>query len=393
MFSKKVRIAFQALLIILAVVACGILGVFLGYNYVMSQTKRFDMLDKSMAEGQLVIDETTPGSVMLVIETGDNTPAIAEKLKDEGLIENEVIYVMMSKLNGFDGGYLAGTHFLTRDLTYDEIMYILCQEPKVTRVTFPEGMTYIQVKKALKNAGLTFDESELDEYMNSSNMFVNYSFVSDVEADPERDFVLNGYLFPDTYDFDMNADADAIIRTFLRNMEVKLQPDYYERAKTLGMTMDEVMTLASLIQSETTDEKDMLFISAVFHNRLKSNDPSMRLLGSCASINFLREKDGLPSVWAATSADIMRESPYNTYKFEGLPPGPICMPGVDAIQAALYPEPNVNYLYFCATGINGGTAFAVTYEEHQKNIELYSQNWVDGGPVFEDDSLEDEDLE
>ncbi|NLT12617.1 MAG: endolytic transglycosylase MltG [Clostridiaceae bacterium] len=393
MFSKKVRIAFQALLIIIAVVGCGILGVFLGYNYVMSQTQRFDLLEKSMADGQMVIDETTPGSIMLVIATGDNTPAIAKKLKNEGLIENEVIYVMMSKLNGFDGGYLAGTHFLTKNLTYDEIMYILCQEPKVTRVTFPEGMSYIQIKNKLKDAGLTFDESELDEYMNSSKMFVNYSFVSDIASDEERDYVLNGYLFPDTYDFDMNADSDAIIRTFLRNMEVKLQPDYYERAKKLGMSMDEVMTLASLIQSETTDTKDMLFVSAVFHNRLKSTDPSLRLLGSCATINFLREKDGLPPVWAATSADILRDSPYNTYKFEGLPPGPICMPGVDAIQAALYPEPNVNYLYFCATGIKGGTAFAVTYEEHLKNIELYSQNWNDDGPAIDDEDLEELEIE
>lgn len=393
MFSKKVRIAFQALLIIIAVVGCGILGVFLGYNYVMSQTQRFDLLEKSMADGQMVIDETTPGSIMLVIATGDNTPAIAKKLKNEGLIENEVIYVMMSKLNGFDGGYLAGTHFLTKNMTYDEIMYILCQEPKVTRVTFPEGMSYIQIKNKLKDAGLTFDESELDEYMNSSKMFVNYSFVSDIASDEERDYVLNGYLFPDTYDFDMNADSDAIIRTFLRNMEVKLQPDYYERAKKLGMSMDEVMTLASLIQSETTDTKDMLFVSAVFHNRLKSTDPSLRLLGSCATINFLREKDGLPPVWAATSADILRDSPYNTYKFEGLPPGPICMPGVDAIQAALYPEPNVNYLYFCATGIKGGTAFAVTYEEHLKNIELYSQNWNDDGPAIDDEDLEELEIE
>lgn len=376
MMSKKVKIALQALIIVLLVVGCGLLGVFLGYNYVISQTERFDALEKSIENETLVINEDTPGALMIVINSGDNTSAIAAKLKQLNLIENELVFTVMSKFNGFDGGYLAGTHFLTKDLTYDEMMYILCQEPKVTRITFPEGMTYLEVKAALSEAGLSFNEAELDECMNSANLFVDYEFVSMIAADENRDFILNGYLFPDTYDFDMNADAQEIVRTFLRNMNAKMQDDYYLRAEKLGMTMDQVIVLASLIQSETTDEKDMLLISAVFHNRLNSDDPSLRRLGSCATINFLREKDGLPKVWAASSADQLRESPYNTYMYEGLPPGPICMPGINAIQAALYPEPNANLFYFCATG-DGGTAFATTYEEHLANIAQYEANWND----------------
>lgn len=380
MFSKRVRIAFFSAVIVIGVIGCGLIGVFLGYNYVLSQTKRFDALESALSEGTLEITEETPGAVMLIIENGDNTADISKRLKEQKLIDNELFFAIMSKFNGFDGGYLAGTHFLTPNLTYDEIMYILCQEPKAIRVTIPEGTTYIEMKNILREGGLSFDEAELDASMNSPNQFVDYSFVSKIKADEERDFILNGYLFPDTYDFDMNADSEAIIRTFLRNMERKLLPDYYFRAEKLGMTMDEVIVLASIIQNEAVvkqeNVKDMFLISAVFHNRMNSDDPSMRKLQSCASINFLREKDGLPKVWAASTADMMRESPYNTYMYEGLPPGPICMPGKLAIQAALYPEPNANYYFFCATG-DGGTAFAVTYEEHLKNVALYEQYWTD----------------
>ncbi|MBN1892697.1 MAG: endolytic transglycosylase MltG [Clostridiales bacterium] len=390
MFSKRVKIVFVVTVTVISVLGCGLLGVFLGYNYVLSQTDRFEALEKAITEERLVITEDTPGAVQVIIKSGDNTSDIAASLKELKLIDNELFFTVMSKFNGFDGGYLAGTHFLTPDLTYDEMMYILCQEPKVTRITFPEGMTYIRMKILLKESGLSYNESELDAYMNSANMFVDYEFISEISATEDRDYILNGYLFPDTYDFDMNADAESIIRTFLRNMERKLQPDYYFRAEKLGMTMDEVITLASLIQSESSDIKDMFLISAVFHNRMNSEDAAMRKLQSCASINFLREKDGLPTVWAASTADQMRDSPYNTYMHEGLPPGPICMPGLDAIQAALYPEPNANYYYFCATG-DGGTAFATTYEEHQRNIEEYEQYWIDRDDTDEEEPAGNDD--
>ncbi|MBN1775053.1 MAG: endolytic transglycosylase MltG [Clostridiales bacterium] len=380
MLSKRVKIALVTAVIVVGVLACGLLGVFLGYNYVMSQTERYQALEKALENKELVITEETPGAVMVIINSGDSTSNIAKSLKELKLIDNELFFTVMSKFNGFDGGYLAGTHFLTPDLTYDEIMYLLCQDPKVTRITFPEGVTYIQLKQLLKQAGLSFYETELDDCMNSANQFVDYSFVSQIKADDDRDFILNGYLFPDTYDFDMNASAEDIVRTFLRNTENYLIPDYYFRAEKLGMSMDEVLVLASIIQNEANVKKeyitDMFLISAVFHNRLNSDDPGMRKLQSCASINFLREKDGLPKVWAASTADQMRESPYNTYMYEGLPPGPICMPGKLAIQAALYPEPNVNYYYFCATG-DGGTAFAVTLEEHEANVAAYEQYWND----------------
>lgn len=374
MLSNKLKRMIWTLIVLLSVIMVGIFGIFLGYNYVISQGNRFEVLEQALEDKTLVIDRKTPGAVMIVIEDGDDTSDIADKLKDTGLVDNTLVFKLMSKFNGFDGGYLAGTHFLTSNLSYDEIMYLLCQEPEVITITFPEGMTYEEVKQKLIDKGLEFDPARLDEIMNSPNLFVSYKFVSLIQAPEGRDFILSGYLFPDTYNFDMNASETEILSTFLRNMNAKLYEDFYTRAEKIGMTMDQVMTLASLIQQETNNPTDMLSVSAVFHNRLKAEDESMQRLGSCATINFLRLKDGLPKVWAASSADQLRESPYNTYLYKGLPPGPICMPGLDAIQAALYPT-DENYMYFCATGIEGGTAFAVTVEEQNANVEKYSVNW------------------
>ena len=158
-------------------------------------------------------------------------------------------------------------------------------------------------------------------------------------------------------------------------MQNNLYDEYYARAKKLGMTMDEVITMASVIQMETGKPSDMMLVSAVFHNRLKNKDESMHYLGSSATINYLIEMRGGKTSLLHSDDELGIDSPYNTYTNKGLPPGPICMPGSDAISAALYPEPNCNYLYFCATGIEGGTAFATTLKDHNKNVEKYKDNW------------------
>jgi len=365
------------LVVLLMIIMVGITGIFLGYNYVTSQGNRFDSLQKALQDKTLVIDKYTPNSVMIVVGAGDDTSDIAQKLKVSGLINNTLVFTLMSKFNGFDGGYLAGTHFLKADLSYDEMMYMLCQEPEVITVTFPEGMTYNEVKQKLLDAGLEFDTAKLDECMNSPNLFVDYKFVSLIQAAEGRDFILSGYLFPDTYNFDMNATEEEIVTTFLRNTEAVLYEDFYVRAAKIGMSMDQVMTLASVIQAESGKSSDMLSISCVFHNRMKSEDIAMQKLESCATINYLRQNAGLTKVWAASTADQLLESPYNTYLHAGLPPGPICMPGKDAITAALYPS-NENFMYFCATGDGkGGTAFAVTAEEQAANVEKYKPFWTD----------------
>jgi len=375
MVSRKIRIAFRILIVLVLLFSFAVVGVIFGYNYVLSQEKRFDALQARIEAGEYMgLKSDTPGVVTVVVNTGDTTSDIADRLLDAGLINNTFIFSLMSKINGFDGSYVAGTHYLLKTFSYDEMMYFLTLEPASVKVTIPEGLTYMEVKALLHKAGLTFDDKEMDECMNSTNLFVDYEFISQIELNENRDFVLAGYLYPDTYIFDINAKPETIIRKFLNNMETKLYKDYYKRAKKLKMSMDEVITLASIIQSETGRVSDMMYISAVFHNRLNSKNEKDHILGSSATINYLIKNQGGKASIRHTDEQINTDSPYNTYKYPDLPPGPICSPGANAIAAALYPEPGCDYMYFCATG-DGGTAYAKTLKQHEKNVAKYSVYW------------------
>lgn len=384
MLSKKIWVALRILVIVLLLFGFAVIGVFGGFNYVISQDTRFSTLKRELAEGKHKVKADTEGAVTVVVENGDSTSDIADKLLEKGLIKNKLVFSLMSKINGFDGAYVAGTHYLLKSYSYDEIMFFMTLEPATVAVTIPEGATYVQVKKLLHKAGLTFDDEEFDKCMNSPDMFVDYDFVSKIEINDERDYILAGYLYPDTYMFDINAKPETIIRRFLNNMRSKLYEEYYTRAQGLKMSMDQVITLASIIQMESGKPLDMMYISAVFHNRLKSKDKSLRKFGSSATINYLVEKQGGKTSLLHSDEELAIKSPYNTYTHEGLPPGPICMPGLDAISAALYPEPGCGYLYFCATG-DGGTAFATTLKAHQKNIAKYKDNWTKHEDVTEEE--------
>ena len=373
MLPRKLKTVIRILVILLLLASFAIIGVYVGYNYVLSQEARFNALEQGLEDGTFKVDMNTEGAIPFVIKTGDMTSDIANNLFDLGLIENTFMFSLLSKVNGFDGAYIAGTHYLLDGLDYDEIMFLLTQEAESVYVTFPEGITYQEIKARLHEAGLTFSDEELDACMDSPDLFTDYTFVSQIALTDGRDYVLSGYLFPDTYEFDINASPRRIISTMLNNTEAKLYDEYYQRAAALGMSLDEVITLASLIQSESSNISDMMYISSVFHNRLNSDDISLHYLSSDASINYWRVANGLDPELDLSADDLAADTPYNTYTHEGLPPGPICMPGIDAIQAALYPEPNSNYLYFCADG-NGGTLFAVTLADHERNYERYLAN-------------------
>ena len=265
MLSKKIWVALRILVILLLLFGFAVLGVFGGFNYVISQDTRFNTLKKDLAAGKYNVKPDTPGAVTIVVESGDSTSDIADKLIEKGLINNKLVFSLMSKINGFDGAYVAGTHYLLKSYSYDEIMFFMTLESATVSVTIPEGSTYLQVKKILHKAGLTFDDEEFDKCMNSPDMFVDYDFIAKIEINDDRDYILAGYLYPDTYMFDINAKPEAIIRKFLNNMRSKLYDEYYKRAEGLKMSMDQVITLASIIQMETGKPLDMMYVSSVFH--------------------------------------------------------------------------------------------------------------------------------
>ena len=148
MVSKKIKIALRILIILVMLFSFAVVGVIFGYNYVLSQEKRFDALSAKIEEGFYDnLNADTPGVVTVVVNTGDSTSDIAERLQASGLINNTFIFSLMSKINGFDGSYVAGTHYLLKTFSYDEMMYFLTLEPASVKVMIPEGATYQEIKQ------------------------------------------------------------------------------------------------------------------------------------------------------------------------------------------------------------------------------------------------------
>lgn len=378
--SRKINRSLSALVVVGILVLVLVLGFALGYRYVISQNARFSRYDTNDLSGDLsseenqkiVITQDTPGAVMVYVHLGDRTSDIAERLQEAGVIEHPLLFSLMSKINGFDGGYQYGTHFIKKDMTYDEIMYNLTLKPSASNITFREGLSYKQMKQELRAEGVQFDEAEMDDIVqNPSKYFSDYRFL-DALTDAnlkERPWLLQGYLFPDTYAFDLNTNAQLIIQTMLNNVEHRIGEEYYTRAQKLGFTMDQIITLASIIEAESGNIQEMYKISRVFHNRLAQGMP----LQSCATINYVRSERNLPRLLVVSETDLKMESAFNTYQNAGLPPGPICNPGLEAIRAALYPSTDPDekkLMYFAATG-DGNNVFAETFDDHLANVRKY----------------------
>lgn len=378
---RKVRKTLLFLGIIVILIVAVLAGFFLGFRYVSEQDQRLDLMSQSFdREGRSPITADTKGAVEIYIAQESNTKDIAEILKEAGLIKNIFAYELISKFNGFDGQYQYGTHYLLPDMSYDEMMLILTRQPEQISITFYEGMTYEQMRDSMIEAGMRFNPDLLDTLVMRPSLFTDYSFISGIEVRPGREWLLQGYLWPDTYLFDVNSTEQQILRIFMNNTEEKIaEGNYYERAEQQGITLDDAINLASIVQVEGTIP-EMNKIARVFINRMNEEMP----LEAEPTVNYLRIKDGKePKLWMSVSE--LREyanNPYNTYYFNGLPPGPINSPGVVAIEAVLWPATErtwsgaESYLFFTATG-DGTTDFSFTYEEHAEKTARYMAEYED----------------
>lgn len=347
------------LLLIIFILLLTLAGAMLSYNYVTNSSAEQQKEEKI---------EITPGKEIYVdIPRGSNVAAIAELLKEEGLVKNTFVFQMLSKINGYDGLYQSGTHIVSAELDYDQLMRVLTSKPESRRVTLPEGYTYKQIVSALIKNNVISSKEEFDRAAAGGSY--KYKFL---EGLPSRENPLEGYLFPDTYEFGMNASPEDVINLMLRNFNSKFEEEYYEQAKKLDMTVDEVIILASIVEREAKVEEERDLIAGVFYNRLKSKDQSLKKLQSCATIQYIfLNKDGTVKE-RITEADTQINDPYNTYMIEGLPPGPISCPGEAAIMAALYPDTEEGYLYFVSKG-DGTHQFSKTFKEHQEAIKKYGE--------------------
>ena len=292
----------------------------------------------------------------VTVAAGSSTADIASVLKKQGIIKNPLWFRLFSKLGGHDGSFQQGTYILQEKAGYPELYETLKNAPatEVVKVTIPEGFELRQIADKLEDAGLVNRERFFDAVENGN---FDYEFLKNL---PKRENRLEGYLFPDTYLFQPGESEEGILNKMLSRFNEVYTKTYRKRAEELGMTDDEVITLASVIEREAQGDSDRKLVAGVFHNRLKSK--SYPYLESCATVQYIL-KERKPVL---TVADTKIDSPYNTYQNPGLPIGPIASPGQEAIEAALYPE-KTDYLFFVLDS-QGIHRFARTFEEHQVNM-------------------------
>jgi UPF0755 protein len=295
------------------------------------------------------------------VEEGESFANIAERLEDAEVIPSSFWFRVAGKFSGLANKVRSGTTQVTPGDRSADILGSLIYPSGVEEVTItiPEGYTLHQIGSTVRAALPQITEEEWDKVTGVSSPFVQDTFV--VSAQKPADVDLEGYLFPDTYRFFIDASAEDVVERMLRTMESRVSSLGDPTGDAQNMTTHDLLTLSSIIEREVRDSEDMRQVSDIFLKRL---DIGMALQ-SDATINYVTGGDD-PSV---SLADRDLDSPYNTYQYPGLPPGPISNPGMNALRAVWNPEEN-DYYYFL-TDSQGNVYYAKTHDEHVVNKARY----------------------
>lgn len=279
---------------------------------------------------------------------------IANQLKEAGVIQDPFLFLLFSYLRGSSDRLKAGEYQFTASMGLLDVLRIL-EEGKVVvhKVTIPEGSTLWQIARLLDAEGLV----NMDRFLELARDRTVASYYV-----PESDS-LEGFLFPDTYHFIKGTKEEAILDAMVQRFFRAFTGENELRARQRGMSLYEVVTLASIIEKEALVDREKPIIAGVFYNRLKRG---MRLQAD-PTVLYGRRRNG-----RIRYRDLREKHPYNTYIHHGLPPGPIASPGAEALEAALDPA-EVNYLYFVSK--NDGTHyFSRTLTEHNRAVRKYQLN-------------------
>lgn len=318
-----------------------------------------------VAIGDMLAHNKVHANVTIEIPKGASTKDVAKVLYTNGVIEEPGFFRFYSKMTKADGGFRHGTYEIDTDLDYEAIVNYLQSNTNrvdIVKIMFQEGLNVRDVAELLEKNGVCSAEDVL-KYANSQE-FENYELIKSIANDEERYYLLEGYLFPDTYEFYKDEDPASALGKMINNTRKKLTKSVRERAEEQGLSLDEVLNLASIIQAESADEADMYKVSSVLQNRLKNGVATgTQQLGCDATVFYpYRTKAQVPAELLGSFS-----SRYNTYNIIGLPPGPITNPGSAAIDAALNPTKS-DYYYFCHSA-DGTAYYAKTAAEHQKNLK------------------------
>lgn len=312
-------------------------------------------------------------TISVSIPIGSTTKDIASILHENGVIDQPVIFRLYSRLTGADGGYQPHDQLeLSPDMGYGDLIDALSAEQKREEVTItiPEGFTLMEIAALLEEKKVCSQE-EFERALVTGD-YSEYDFLQSQPTEKtdkkyaNRVYDLEGYLFPDTYNFFTHSSAYSAICKMLDNFDVRLSTDMRTALKAKDMTIDEAVILASIIQGEAANSVDMAKVSRVLYNRLKDTDEFPKL--QCDSTT-----DYIIEVLGTNDETAVRKA-YDTYICEGLPVGAICNPGLDALNAVLSPtaDKDIQKCYYFATDYDTGiTYYSRTYSQHEKVCKKY----------------------
>ena len=375
--KKKTKIIiaiFVVLLLIIGIIA----GIIIYVNSCLKPTEAF-------LNGEICNEYETPCEVTpFVVEEGAYGKSTLEKLEQNGIIKDaDIVYYYNRIFSGysFTAGYFELPHQMEdmygnkHRTTLDELMAFLSDAKNAHQDTvtlsFDEG-DFIEsyAKQLADNTTVTYQE--LMDYWNNEEVVRSYMndypfLTEDIFANKDIRYYLEGYLFPDTYEFFEFTNPDEITRRFF-DRTLDIYNRYKDDFDNSEHNIHEIFTLASIIQWESGSLEDSKLIAGVFENRLNEPEVLASTVTACYAAKLTKQEcydvgDTLDYTW--------RDDPYNTYTNQGLPPGPICNPNEIAINAALHPDTKDGYFFFCANMCDGGTVFAKTYEEQLYNQEHY----------------------
>ncbi|WP_232219187.1 endolytic transglycosylase MltG [Anaerovibrio sp. RM50] len=290
--------------------------------------------------------------VYVHVAKGMSSGDIAKELEKKGVISSTTKFWLATKLNGADSKFKVGTFALTKNMSAADALSILINGKTVAvRVTIPEGYGVKEIAKRLDEAGVCSEK----DFLKLAKDYAPYEYM---EKHKDTVYRVEGFLFPDTYDFASDATTEDVMRRLIDEFDNKLTADMRRRAKAQNISIYELVTMASLVEKEARFEEDMPIISQVLWKRLNISMP----LQSDATLQYV-----MAEIKEDVSiADTKIDSPYNSYQNYGLPPGPIASPGLKALKAALDPA-STDYLYFVADR-DGKNYYSYTYDEHLSKV-------------------------
>lgn len=302
----------------------------------------------------LAMNRDSENVVIVNLPADVDTEKAIDILKDNKLIKHPQFCKIFAKFMKYrDDNYLTGLYYLTESMGLENMLSSFkrpTNKGETVYLTFPEGYNVNQIAEKLEKYGVC-SAANFYTTIEQIDFSSEYSFIQKIDSKESRYKALEGYLYPDTYEFYLGENPSEVVRKFLNNFKEKWTDEYQQQADKLGMSIDDVITIASIIEKEAYGDEQMSQVSSVLHNRLNNSGLFPRL--ECDStIKYVDEYIAKNTTDAVTLSRLSQN--YNTYKCQGLPVGAICNPGDDAISAALNPA-NTNYYYF----------------SHDKNHKIY----------------------